>query len=41
MTDTLPDAFRAEVRGWLAAHVPATPLPSLDTAGSGPIRRIW
>jgi alkylation response protein AidB-like acyl-CoA dehydrogenase len=26
------DAFRAEVRDWLAAHVPATPLPSLDTA---------
>jgi hypothetical protein len=26
------DAFRAEVRDWLARHVPASPLPSLDTA---------
>ena len=25
-------AFRAEVRDWLAAHVPAEPLPSVDTA---------
>ncbi len=24
--------FRAEVRDWLRAHVPATPLPSVDTA---------
>jgi alkylation response protein AidB-like acyl-CoA dehydrogenase len=24
--------FRAEVAGWLAAHVPAQPLPSVDTA---------
>ena len=26
------EAFRAEARAWLAAHVPADPLPSLDTA---------
>jgi len=25
-------AFRAEVRDWLAAHVPPEPLPSFDTA---------
>ncbi len=25
-------AFRAEVRDWLRAHVPAAPLPSMDTA---------
>jgi hypothetical protein len=25
-------AFRAEVRDWLAAHVPAEPLPPLDSA---------
>ena len=24
-------AFRAEVREWLAAHVPDSPLPSFDT----------
>ena len=34
------DGFRAEVREWLAAHVPVPPLPSLDTAegsiGTGP-----
>lgn len=26
------EAFRAEVRAWLDAHVPRTPLPSMDTA---------
>ncbi|MGW3012149.1 acyl-CoA dehydrogenase family protein [Streptomyces sp. NPDC001219] len=26
------EEFRAEARAWLAAHVPATPLPSLETA---------
>jgi alkylation response protein AidB-like acyl-CoA dehydrogenase len=25
------EAFRAEARAWLAAHVPAEPLPSGDT----------
>ena len=25
------EAFRAEVREWLAEHVPATPLASFDT----------
>ena len=24
-------AFRAEARAWLAEHVPAEPLPSMDT----------
>jgi alkylation response protein AidB-like acyl-CoA dehydrogenase len=30
--DQATQAFRAEVAEWLAAHVPASPLPSVDTA---------
>jgi alkylation response protein AidB-like acyl-CoA dehydrogenase len=37
----MTDAFRAEVRDWLAAHVPASPLPSLDTAGGFEAHRAW
>jgi len=35
------EAFRAEVRDWLAAHVPAAPLPSLDTAEGFERHRAW
>jgi len=35
------EAFRAEVRDWLAAHVPAAPLPSLDTAEGFEAHRAW
>jgi alkylation response protein AidB-like acyl-CoA dehydrogenase len=35
------EAFRAEVRGWLAANVPAEPLPSLDTADGFAAHRDW
>ena len=34
-------AFRAEVRDWLAAHVPAGSLPSLDTAEGFERHRAW
>jgi alkylation response protein AidB-like acyl-CoA dehydrogenase len=34
-------AFRAEVRDWLAAHVPAEPLPSVDTAEGSARHREW
>jgi alkylation response protein AidB-like acyl-CoA dehydrogenase len=34
-------AFRAEVRDWLAAHVPAEPLPSMDTAEGFERHREW
>ena len=34
-------AFRAEVRDWLAAHVPAAPLPSVDTAEGFERHREW
>ena len=37
----MTDVFRAEVREWLAAHVPATPLPSLDTAEGFEAHRAW
>jgi len=33
--------FRAEVRDWLSAHVPAGPLPSVDTAGGFDRHRAW
>lgn len=33
--------FRAEVRDWLAAHVPAEPLPSMDTADGFERHRAW
>ncbi|MDI3408109.1 acyl-CoA dehydrogenase family protein [Streptomyces cavernicola] len=35
------DAFRTEARAWLAAHVPATPLPSLETADGFAAHREW
>jgi alkylation response protein AidB-like acyl-CoA dehydrogenase len=33
--------FRAEVRDWLAAHVPAEPLPSVDTEAGFARHREW
>jgi alkylation response protein AidB-like acyl-CoA dehydrogenase len=33
--------FRAEVRDWLAAHVPDPPLPSVDTAAGFERHRVW
>ncbi|MFD8568353.1 acyl-CoA dehydrogenase family protein [Streptomyces sp. NPDC059639] len=35
------DAFRAEARRWLAAHVPAEPLPSLETEEGFAAHRAW
>ncbi|GFH67375.1 MULTISPECIES: acyl-CoA dehydrogenase family protein [Streptomyces diastaticus group] len=35
------EAFRAEARAWLAAHVPATPLPSLESAEGFAAHRRW
>ncbi|MEU6478229.1 acyl-CoA dehydrogenase family protein [Streptomyces sp. NPDC047017] len=35
------DAFRAEARDWLAAHVPPVPLPSLETAEGFAAHRAW
>jgi alkylation response protein AidB-like acyl-CoA dehydrogenase len=35
------DAFRAEVRAWLAANTPNPPLPSLDTAAGFAAHRDW
>ncbi|MEU9096176.1 acyl-CoA dehydrogenase family protein [Streptomyces sp. NPDC048361] len=35
------EAFRAEARAWLAAHVPTTPLPSLETAAGFAAHREW
>lgn len=35
------DAFRAEARAWLTAHVPAVPLPSLETAEGFAAHREW
>jgi alkylation response protein AidB-like acyl-CoA dehydrogenase len=35
------DAFRAEARAWLAAHVPKAPLPSMDTAEGFALHREW
>ncbi|MCL4186270.1 MAG: acyl-CoA dehydrogenase family protein [Rhodobacteraceae bacterium] len=35
-------AFRAEVRAWMAAHVPAAPLPSFDASRAGfEAHRAW
>ncbi|MCW2883355.1 MAG: acyl-CoA dehydrogenase [Streptosporangiaceae bacterium] len=34
-------AFRAEVRAWLAAHVPSEPLPSMDTVEGFERHRAW
>jgi alkylation response protein AidB-like acyl-CoA dehydrogenase len=33
--------FRTEVRDWLAAHLPAQPLPSVDTARGFAAHRAW
>ncbi|WP_327423675.1 acyl-CoA dehydrogenase family protein [Streptomyces sp. NBC_01230] len=35
------DAFRAEARKWLRTHVPAEPLPSLETAEGFAAHREW
>jgi alkylation response protein AidB-like acyl-CoA dehydrogenase len=35
------DAFRAEARAWLAAHVPSVPLPSLETEEGFAAHRAW
>ncbi|MCX5534141.1 acyl-CoA dehydrogenase family protein [Streptomyces sp. NBC_00006] len=35
------DAFREEARAWLAEHVPAEPLPSLETAEGFAAHRAW
>lgn len=35
------EAFRAEARAWLAAHVPAEPLPSLETREGFAAHRAW
>lgn len=34
-------AFQAEARAWLAANVPAEPLPSMDTASGWEAHREW
>jgi alkylation response protein AidB-like acyl-CoA dehydrogenase len=34
-------AFRAEVRAWLVEHVPAPPLPSMDTVDGFAAHREW
>ncbi|MFI6683522.1 acyl-CoA dehydrogenase family protein [Streptomyces sp. NPDC050485] len=41
--DPTPDqeALRAEARDWLAAHVPAAPLPSLETEAGFAAHRAW
>ncbi|MFF9768858.1 acyl-CoA dehydrogenase family protein [Streptomyces sp. NPDC014636] len=35
------DAFRAEARAWLTAHVPTAPLPSLETKDGFAAHRAW
>ena len=35
------EAFRAEARAWLEAHVPSEPLPSLDNAEGFEAHRRW
>jgi Acyl-CoA dehydrogenases len=35
------EAFRAEARAWLVTHVPAVPLPSLETAEGFAAHRGW
>ena len=39
--DDAADEFRSEVRAWLADHVPAQPLPSMDTAEGFEAHREW
>ncbi|MFJ9904933.1 acyl-CoA dehydrogenase family protein [Streptomyces sp. NPDC101152] len=42
LTDSGADeAFRADARAWLAAHVPADPLPSLETGEGFAAHRAW
>ena len=38
---TKQNTFRAEVREWMAKHVPAQPLPSFDTAEGFEAHRAW
>ncbi|MFJ7496074.1 acyl-CoA dehydrogenase family protein [Streptomyces sp. NPDC097727] len=38
---TAEDAFRAEARAWLTAHVPDAPLPSLETEEGFAAHREW
>ncbi|WP_067805643.1 acyl-CoA dehydrogenase family protein [Actinomadura formosensis] len=38
---TADEAFRAEVREWLRAHLPAEPLPSLETEEGFAAHREW
>ena len=38
---TAQSQFRQEVRDWLKAHIPATPLPSFDTAEGFAAHREW
>ena len=37
----MTESFRAEVRDWLAAHLPDAPLPSVDTAEGFERHREW
>ncbi|WP_045824317.1 acyl-CoA dehydrogenase family protein [Williamsia herbipolensis] len=39
--DSDVEAFRLEVRDWLQANVPTTPLPSMDTAEGFEAHRAW
>ncbi|MDY6808817.1 MAG: acyl-CoA dehydrogenase family protein [Actinomycetota bacterium] len=39
--DDAAETFRAEVRSWLTEHVPAQPLPSMDTAEGFEAHRAW
>ncbi|WP_333618103.1 acyl-CoA dehydrogenase family protein, partial [Dietzia sp.] len=39
--DAANDEFRAEIRAWLEANVPAEPLPSMDTAEGFEAHRRW
>ena len=39
--DEVDIAFRDEARGWLRAHVPTTPLPSMDTASGFAAHKEW
>jgi alkylation response protein AidB-like acyl-CoA dehydrogenase len=39
--DPRDEEFRAEVRAWLTAHVPAPPLPSVNTAAGFAAHREW
>ncbi|MFV2171647.1 acyl-CoA dehydrogenase family protein [Actinomadura sp. LOL_016] len=38
---TADEEFRAQVRAWLAEHVPAEPLPSLETEEGSAAHREW